>query len=137
MKFKPPYLLTECVIKTSRSGGKGGQNVNKLSTKVQLDFSIPDSKLLHENEKGLLLEKLASKLTTEGVLQVMAQTERTQLGNKEIAIRKFYKIINACFVKRKKRIATKPTASSNEKRIQDKKVTARRKNERRFFLDRE
>lgn len=121
MKFKPPYLHTECVIKTSRSGGKGGQNVNKLSTKVQLDFSIPNSILLKDSEKQLLLEKLKNKLTNDGVLQVVAQEDRTQLGNKEIAFKKFYKMINACFVKQKKRIATAPTAGAKAKKEQEKK----------------
>jgi ribosome-associated protein len=131
MYFKPPFLQSEFVFRTSRSGGAGGQNVNKLSTKVQIDFSISDSALLTEREKQILLEKLDNKLTTDGVLQVMAQTERTQLGNKRIALHKMYVLLNKCFVERKKRKATKPTRSSVEKRLLSKKKEAKRKADRR------
>lgn len=121
MHFKPPYLLSEFVFKTSRSSGKGGQNVNKVSSKVQINFSIVDSFLLNEEEKQLLLEKLEGKLTSDGVLQVVAQEDRTQLGNKEIALAKLYRILNNCFVVRKKRKATKPTKASKTKRLDSKK----------------
>lgn len=121
MHFKPPYLLTEFVFKTSRSGGKGGQNVNKVSSKVQIDFSIADSYLLTEEEKVILLEKLEGKLSKDGVLQIVAQEDRTQLGNKEIALRKMYQKLNNCFVVRKKRKATKATYSSKLKRLDSKK----------------
>lgn len=134
MHFKPPYLLTEFVFKTSRSGGKGGQNVNKVSSKVQIDFSIVNSYFLTEEEKSILLEKLEGKLSKEGVLQIVSQEDRTQLGNKEIALRKMYQTLNKCFVVRKKRKATKPTRSSVEKRLQSKKKQTERK-QNRGYLD--
>ena len=121
MHFKAPFLSKEFRFKTSRSGGAGGQNVNKVSTKVQIEFSIPDSALLKNDEKELLLQKLEGKLTNEGVLQIVSQTERTQLGNKEIALKKMYHALNKCFVVKKKRKATKPSKSSVEKRISSKK----------------
>lgn len=124
MHFKAPFLSKEFVFKTSRSGGAGGQNVNKVSTKVQIDFSIPDSALLNKDEKELLLQKLEGKLTNEGVLQIVSQTERTQLGNKEVALKKIYHTINKCFVVKKKRRATKPSKSSVEKRLLSKKKLA-------------
>ncbi|MES2559991.1 MAG: alternative ribosome rescue aminoacyl-tRNA hydrolase ArfB [Bacteroidota bacterium] len=121
MHFKAPFLSKEFVFKTSRSGGAGGQNVNKVSTKVQIDFSIPQSTLLSKDEKELLLQKLERKLTNEGVLQIVSQTERTQLGNKEVALKKMYHILNKCFVVKKKRKATKPSKASVEKRLSSKK----------------
>jgi ribosome-associated protein len=124
MHLKPPYLLSEFVFKTSRSGGKGGQNVNKVSTKVLIEFSIPDSYLLSEEEKTILLEKLSDRLTKDGVLQIVAQEERSQLANKEIALKKLYATLNKCFIVKKKRKATKASKSSVEKRLQSKKRTS-------------
>ena len=124
MHFKPPYLNSEFVFKTSRSGGKGGQNVNKVSSKVLLEFHINSSQLLKEKEKALLLEKLINKLTKDDVLQIVSQTERSQLDNKEIAIKKMYSVLNRCFILKKKRTPTKPSRSSVEERLNTKKRTA-------------
>jgi ribosome-associated protein len=122
--FVPPFLNKEFTVKTSRSGGSGGQNVNKVATKVLLEFNVQYSQLLTEEERAVLLEKLADKLTTEGVLQIVAQTERSQLANKEIAFKKMYQLLNKCFVVRKKRKATKPTKSSVQERLTSKKRDA-------------
>ena len=122
--FVPPFLNKEFTVKTSRSGGAGGQHVNKVATKVLLEFNVLYSKLLTEEERAILLEKLADKLTTEGALQIVVQSERSQLSNKEIAFKKMYQILNKCFVVRKKRKATQPTKSSVEKRLSSKKRDA-------------
>ena len=95
--------------------------MNKVSTKVELDFDVINSSLLTEEQKAIILSKLYNKVTKDGVLQVISQTERNQLGNKEIAIKKFYEIIHKCFVVQKKRRATKPSKGSKERRLNTKK----------------
>jgi ribosome-associated protein len=114
-------LQSELSFKTSRSGGAGGQNVNKVSTKVEINFDIAASNILTSEQKTLLLEKLGSQLTKEGMLQIISQTERTQLGNKTKAIEKFYKILEKAFFVPKKRKPTKPSKSAKERRLISKK----------------
>ncbi|RDB05936.1 alternative ribosome rescue aminoacyl-tRNA hydrolase ArfB [Runella aurantiaca] len=122
--INPEILHPELLFQTARSGGKGGQNVNKVETKVELRFDVANSLLLSEEEKAVLLEKLANKLTNEGVLVLYHQTERSQLGNKEKVVKKFDALIRKSFEKPKPRKASKPTAASKEKRLQTKQRDA-------------
>jgi ribosome-associated protein len=112
MRFSSPDLLPEFVFKTSRSGGAGGQHVNKVSTKVQLQFDVQQSHLLSEDEKNLLLVKLENQLAENGVLQVTSQEGRSQHDNKLVALRKMYRLLNKCFEVPKPRKPSKPTKSS-------------------------
>jgi ribosome-associated protein len=107
----------EIVFRTARSGGKGGQNVNKVETMVEGYFDINASRLLDEQAKRRLFEKLDSRINSEGILQVRSQIHRTQLANKEEVVEKMNNLIIRSLKKEKKRIATKPTAASKEKRI--------------------
>ena len=101
-------FVSELTFKTSRSGGKGGQNVNKVSSKVELNFDVFNSTLIDNEQKRTILQKLDKRINKEGILQIIVQSERSQLLNKQIAIQKFYELIRKSFVQQKKRIATKP-----------------------------
>ena len=130
MAIRDRNFQDEFVFQASRSGGPGGQNVNKVSSKVELRFNIADSSLLSENEKSVILEKLANKINKDGELLIVAQTDRSQLKNKEKVTEKFYLLIEKALTPRKKRLKTRPTKASVEKRLESKRVQSQIKTNR-------
>ena len=123
-------LHSELVFKAVRSSGKGGQNVNKVSTKVELYFDIPRSMALSDEDKTLLLTKLLNKVDKNGILKVSSQSERSQFLNKTITLKKFDDLIASAFIKRKKRVKTKPSSGSKEERLASKKIASEKKSMR-------
>ena len=114
-------VLKEIEFKTARSGGKGGQNVNKVETMVEGWFHVASSNILTDEQKITIFEKLTNKITDSGYLLVKSRTERSQLGNKEEVIAKMQLLINNALIKRRKRKPTTPTKASKAKRIKIKK----------------
>src|SRR3989337_1435526 len=120
-------LNKELAFSASRSSGPGGQNVNKVNSKITLMFDVVRSEILTEEEKDVMVKKLASQLTKEGVLILMAQDKRSQLENKEATIQKLDKLLVKAFAKRKVRKATKPSKTAVQKRITNKKQHSQKK----------
>jgi ribosome-associated protein len=115
--WRQSQILKEVKFKASLSGGKGGQNVNKVSTKVELYWIPAASAFLNENQKTKVISKLHSRLSREGALRLVSEEDRSQLRNKENVTDKFYNLLAGCFKVKKVRRATRPTKNSNERRL--------------------
>ncbi|MFD0792824.1 alternative ribosome rescue aminoacyl-tRNA hydrolase ArfB [Mucilaginibacter litoreus] len=135
MNLNKAELQRELIYKTSRSGGKGGQNVNKVSTKVELLFPVNDSPLFNEDEKQLINEKLQSRFNKDGFIQVICDEERSQLLNKEIALNRLLQLLTNALRKPKARKPTKISKAAKQARLDNKKAQSTKKAGRRQSFD--
>lgn len=117
----------EVRFSATRSSGSGGQNVNKVSSKIELRFSVSKSIVLTEEEKSLILIKLASRINSEGELIITSQTERSQYRNRQVAIERFFNLLASALKEEKPRLKTKPTKASKIKRMTDKLKISKKK----------
>lgn len=123
-------LSTEITFTASKSGGPGGQHVNKVNTKVTLKFDILQSELLTERQKEQIKEKLSTKISNQGVLVLSSSNKRSQLMNKQSVIKKFNVLLRKVFEVKKKRKPTKPGKAAIEKRLKSKKLHSNKKKTR-------
>ncbi len=130
MNYNPEELMNELSFRTSRSGGKGGQNVNKVSSKVTLIWNVAESKVFDEEEKGIILEKLANRINKDGELLMDSSEDRSQLRNKDIVVERFLKVMEEAVKVEKKRIKTKIPKSVVLERLDRKKKQGAKKSDR-------
>lgn len=120
-------IKQELVYKASRSSGPGGQHVNKVSSKVQLSFDLINSEGLSDKEKETISDKLSNQISKVGVLLMSADDSRSQLKNRTIVTKRFFKLIKNALIVKKKRKATKPNKGAIEKRLKEKKKASEKK----------
>ncbi|WP_181307235.1 alternative ribosome rescue aminoacyl-tRNA hydrolase ArfB [Rufibacter sp. XAAS-G3-1] len=126
-----PDLTPELTFQTSRSSGPGGQNVNKVASRVEVWFSIENSALLTQEQKDLLLEKLTPRLNKEGFLHLASQEDRSQLANKELVVQKLYEVLAQALHRPKPRKKTRPSKAAVQKRLVAKQKQGQKKANRR------
>jgi ribosome-associated protein len=125
-------LLAEVTFKATASGGKGGQHVNKVATRIELYFDIPGSSHLSDEQKQILNHKLSGRISDSGILRITNSEGRSQFDNKERAKEKFLELIVKALTPLKKRKKTKPSNESKEERLRQKKKLSEKKQLRRW-----
>ena len=135
MHLIPENLIKEFGFRTSRSGGKGGQNVNKVASKVELYWSVSTSEVFNDEEKKLIIHKLQNRINKEGFLQIVSEEDRSQLRNKETAIKRIFSLLLNSLKTEKPRKATKPNKAAIAKRLDNKKQAALKRINRKVSWD--
>ncbi len=129
----PEIFENECIFKTSRSSGKGGQNVNKTETKVSLWFDVAASTLFDDEEKDRIRSRLATYITDDGYLQLSCDEQRSQLQNKQSVVERAVAMLEKALVRKKPRKPSKPSKAAVEKRLETKRRNALKKIDRGKF----
>jgi ribosome-associated protein len=132
-KYFQHDFTSEFVFQMSRSSGPGGQNVNKVNTRVELRFDVTSSGLLTEEEKLKIITRLATRINKNGVLILASQSERSMVGNKEKVIERFHDLLKKALRPEKKRKKTQPTHASRVRRLNNKRELAEKKSRRRLI----
>jgi len=125
--LNPEKLISEITLKAIRSSGSGGQNVNKVSTKIELQFDVRNSLELDDDEKALILENLNTRLTKNNILILQCDESRSQLKNKQLVKERFLMLMKEALIVQKERIPTKTPKSVKRKRLKNKKQNAEKK----------
>ena len=120
----------ELTFTASRSGGPGGQNVNKVATRVTLMFDLARSPCLSSEQKARIRERLATRISRDGVLRVVAQRHRTQAANRRATVERFVELLRRALAEEAPRRPTRPSRAARERRVEEKKRRGRRKAER-------
>lgn len=127
----------ELRFEVSRSGGPGGQNVNKVETRVAVCFDVETTPALSAEQKRRVRERLRTRISKVGVLRVVCQVHRSQSANREEAVRRFVELLGEALAEEAPRVATRPTRAARERRLREKTLAARRKALRRRQPDEE